>query len=144
MSYHRPRLLWVLAGVLLVVGLPLAGKWARGPAAPRCDLDGLAIEPLYRVRVVDRAGAAHHFCCVGCAGRWRERQAEGPAAVYVTDEATGAEMDARSAVFVRSLVMTNPVTRNRIHVFRDPAAAEEHARAFAGTVLTGEERPLLR
>jgi hypothetical protein len=131
----------LLVGLLLVVGLPLAGRWARGRAEPRCALDGLAIEPLYRVRVVDPSGAAHEFCCVGCASRWIARQADRPAAVYVTDEATGAEIDAGSAHFVHSTVVTNPVTGNRTHVFRSRADAEEHARQYSGWMLTGAERP---
>ena len=77
--------LLLLAGLVLVVGLPLAGRWARRQAGPRCTLDGLAIEPVYRVRVVDRAGGEHVFCCVRCAGRWLARQAERPATVYVTE-----------------------------------------------------------
>ncbi len=141
MSPARSRLLLALAGVAVVVGLPLAGKMARRHPAERCAYDGLPVPPLYRVRVVDRAGAAHPFCCVRCAGLWLARQSEPPAAVRVTDEASGAEIDAAAAVFVFSAVVTEPVTGNRVHAFRDRAAAEEHARAFAGAVLTGAERP---
>jgi hypothetical protein len=90
---------------------------------------------------VDRAGGSHVFCCVRCAGRWLARQAERPAAAYVTDEASREEIDAASAFFVQSTVVTNPVTGNRTHVFRSPADAEEHARLYAGWLLTGEERP---
>jgi hypothetical protein len=141
MRLTRSRCLLGLAGLLVVVGLPLAGTWARRHAGPRCDLDGLPIEPLYQVRVVDAAGAAHRFCCVHCARQWLARQKAPPAAVYVTDEAGGAAIDARSAYFVQSTVPTNAITGNRVHVFRDRAAAEAHARAFAGWVLTGAERP---
>jgi hypothetical protein len=141
MTSLRSRLLLFLAGLLVVVGLPLAGWWGRRGAAPRCELDGLTIEPLYRVRVVDRAGASHRFCCVRCAARWLGRQGDRPRAVYVTDEASGAEVDAGSAFFVRSAVVTNAVTRNRVHAFRDRAAAEEHARAYGGETLTGVQRP---
>jgi hypothetical protein len=137
----RSRLLLFLGGLLVVVGLPLAGKWARRGAGPRCELDGLAIESPYQVRVVDRAGASHPFCCVRCAARWLARQEDSPRAVYVTDEAGGAEVDSRSAFYVRSAVVTNPVTGNRVHAFRDRADAEEHARAYRGEVLTGAERP---
>jgi NosL len=138
---EKTRMRLLLAGLLIVIGLPLVGKWARGPAENRCALDGLEIEPLYRVRVVDRAGGSHNFCCVRCAGAWLERQAERPAAVYVTDEAGGGEVDARSAHFVHSAVLTNSITGNRVHTFRDRADAEEHARAFGGQVLAGAERP---
>jgi hypothetical protein len=141
MKYERSRLLLGLAALLVVVGLPVAGKWARRGAGPRCALDGLKIEPLYRVRVVGNDGASHRFCCVRCAARWLARQGERPAAVYVTDEASGEEVDAKSAHFVRSAVVTDPVTQNRVHVFGDREDAEDHAHAFAGRVLTGSERP---
>jgi hypothetical protein len=133
--------LLVLAGLVVVVGLPLAGTWARRHAAPRCELDGQWIEPTYQVRVVDGAGRSHRFCCVRCARRWLGRQDEAPAAVYVTDEAGGGEVDARSATFVRSKVVTNAVTGNRVHAFRDRADAEEHARDRGGTLLEGVSRP---
>jgi hypothetical protein len=137
----RSRLLLFVAGLLVVVGLPLAGTWARRGGGPRCELSGLAIQPLYQVRVVDHAGASHRFCCARCAARWLARQEDAPRAVYVTDEAHGAEIDCREAFFVRSTVVTNPVTGNRIHAFRDRADAGEHARAYSGAVLTGVERP---
>ena len=141
MTSLRSRLPVFLAGLLVVVGLPLAGWWSRRGAAPRCELDGLTIEPLYRVRVMDRAGTSHAFCCVRCASRWLARQGDRPRAVYVTDEASGAEIDSGSAFFVRSAVVTNPVTHNRVHAFRDRADAEEHARAYEGEALTGVRRP---
>src|SRR5262249_37492263 len=141
MNRARSRWLLLLAGLLVIVGLPVAGKWMRRQAAPRCALDGLKIEPLYRVRVVDRAGSSHNFCCVHCAGLWLARQGERPEAVFVTDEAGGAELAARSAYFIRSAVVTNPVTGNRVHVFRERMAAEEHARAFGGRALTEAEKP---
>lgn len=137
----RARPLLVLASLALIVGVPLAGKWARRHQAPRCELDGLPVEPLYRVRVVDQAGASHEFCCARCARRWLRRQGNPPATVFVTDEMGGGELDAASAWFVQSPVVTNPVTGNRLHAFRDRAAAEEHARAFDGDLLTGGERP---
>jgi len=133
-------LLVVLAG-LVVVGLPLAGKWARRHDGPRCEMDGLKIEPLYRVRVVDGDGVAHSFCCVHCAGRWVARQPGRPRAVYVTDEAGGEEVEAGSAYFVQSAVVANPVTGNAVHAFRDQADAEAHARAFHGWLMTGADRP---
>jgi hypothetical protein len=142
MTYNRSRLLLVLAGLLVVVGLPLAGKWARRHSAPRCDLDGLTIEPLYEVRVVDRAGGSHRFCCVRCAVQWLRKQMDQPAAVYVTDEAGGGEIDARSACFVRTSVVTNPITGNRIHVFRNEAEAKQFAGDFQE--LTGEDRPFYK
>lgn len=141
MNPKKSRWLLVLASLLVVVGLPLAGKWARRHAEPRCDLDGLTIEPLYQVRVVDRAGRTHRFCCVHCAGLWLARQESGPEAVYVTDEVSGEAIDSRSAYFVESAVVTNPITGNRVHVFRERADAREHVRDHGGSELTGADRP---
>jgi hypothetical protein len=128
--------------LLVVVGLPFGGKWSRRHQVPHCELDGLKIEPRYRVRVVDLSGRSHAFCCVRCAGRWLARQEESAAVVYVTDESHGAEIDATAAWFVRSTVVTNPITGNRVHAFREQADAEAHLREFRGRVLTGTERPL--
>jgi hypothetical protein len=141
MTEQRSRWLFYLAGLLVVVGLPLAGKWARRRQSPHCEFDGLNIEPRYLVRVVDRAGQSHSFCCVRCARQWLKRQPDPPRAVYVTDEVSGAEIDSRSACFVVSEVTTNPITGNHTHVFRNRRAAEAHARAFEGAVLAAEEQP---
>ena len=137
------RAQWItgLIGLLLAAALPGIGHLARRVPAGRCALDGVAIEPLYRVRVVDGAGGSHIFCGIRCARRWIDRQGERPRTVYVTDEAGGAEVDAGSAFFVQSGVLTNPITGNHIHVFRDRERAEEHARSFRGVLLTGANRP---
>jgi hypothetical protein len=134
---------WIagLLGLLVVVGLPLAGHWARRPPERRCALDGGPLEPHYRVRVVDAEGSACEFCCIRCAEIWLGRQRQPPQAVYVTDEASGQEVEVASAYFVRSLVVTTPTTGNRIHAFRHRADAEKHAAAFGGRVLQGPERP---
>jgi hypothetical protein len=132
----------VTLGVLLVVGLPLAGKWWRGPADSRCVWDGLKIDPLYRVRVVTASGESKSLCCVRCAAKWLDRQANQPAAIFVTDEASGAEVDHRRAFFVQSPVTTNPITGNRVHVFRARADADAHVRTFGGEVLEPADGPL--
>ena len=61
-----------------------------------------------------------------------------------SDEVSGEPVDARSAHYVRSDVVTTPATGNRVHVFRRRVDAERHAALFAGTVLTGAERPFSR
>jgi hypothetical protein len=137
----RSRLITVLVGVALAVSLPLAGHWLRQGGPPRCAYDGQHIEPRYRVRVVDHAGRAHDCCCARCATRWLE-QSPDAADVVVTDEPSGEEIDSRGAYFVESAVVTNRVTGNHVHAFRDRAAAEEHARAYGGLLLKGSERPL--
>jgi hypothetical protein len=130
-----------LVGLLVVSGLPLLGHWLRRQPEARCALDGVALSPLYRVRILDQRGTSHAFCCVVCAELWCRRHPGEAQAIYVTDEATGEEVEAASAYFVRSLVVTTPPTQNRIHTFRSRADAERHADAAGGTLLDGAERP---
>jgi len=137
----KARVVLAAVGVLVVVGLPLAGKWMRRHQPPECARDGLPIDALYRVRVDGGADESFEFCCIDCAALWLDQRAATGAAVYVTDEAGTGEVDARAAHFVRSSVVTNPVTGNRVHAFRDLSAAQEHARAFHGQVLHGAARP---
>jgi hypothetical protein len=72
---------------------------------------------------------------------WAKQQSQPIKSVRVTDEATGAEFNGEDAFFVRSLVVTNSSTGNRIHVFRKLEDAERHAQLSRGTILTGDERP---
>jgi hypothetical protein len=132
----------VLVGLIVVVGLPLAGHWARRSLVPRCALDGTRIEPLYRVRMQDSAGASHEFCCIRCALLWLER-GHNPQSIWVTDEVTGAEVDAGSACFVSSAIVTMPTTGNDVHAFGNPQDAAQHARVFRGALLTGADRPFV-
>ena len=134
---------WIIGLVLLLAAaaLPLAGHWARRDAGRSCAYDGVAIDPIYRVRVVDHRGGDHEFCCIRCAEFWQEGQKAAPRAIYVTGEADGKEVDAEAAYFVRSSVVTTPTTGNRIHAFRNRAEAERHAGAVGGTILSGPERP---
>jgi hypothetical protein len=128
-------------GLVVVVGLPLAGHWARRHPAESCALDGVTIPPLYRVEVVDVRGYPHAFCCVRCAEMWLENAHGEPRAITVTDEASGQAVDADRAWFVRSSVVTMPTTGNRIHAFRNRADAERHADLHLGTVLSDAEKP---
>lgn len=131
-----------LLGLCLLALLPVLGNWIRRGDRERCELDGIAVEPLYRVRIVDGRGKVRRFCGVQCAATWLSRANAGPWTILVTDEATGQEFDAASASFVRSGVVTNAVTGNRIHVFQDRSAAEAHARVHGGRLLTKAEKPL--
>jgi hypothetical protein len=133
---------WVVVALAVVVGLPLAGHWARRPADPGCALDGAPVDPAYRVEVVDEQGQTHAFCCLTCARIWLHRHGTPPRAVTVTDESTGRPLDAADAHYVRSAVVTTPATGNRIHVFASRADAQRHADSFGGTVLEGSDRPL--
>jgi hypothetical protein len=137
------RMSTLLAGGLCLVAaaaLPVAGHWIRGRSDDGCALDGAAIGPAFRVRVVDAAGHSRCFCCIRCAELWLTRQPSRPGAIYVTDETTGHEMEAAAAYFVRSRVVTNPGTGNRIHAFARRADAAKHA-AVGGTLLEGTDRP---
>ena len=131
----------VAAGALAIVGIPLAGKWARHDAAPRCETDGIRINPGCRVRAVNVDGQSHLFCSPRCARQWIDRQQEPPMAVYVIDEVGQQEIDAESAFFVHSAVVTDAVTGNRIRAFRDQEAADAHVRAFGGWILERAEYP---
>jgi len=135
------RWLLVVACLLVVIGLPLAGKWARHTSEPRCAFDGAKIDPHYRVRVVDDQERDHQFCCIHCATLWLNHQVTKPRAVFVTDEAADQEIDAASAWFVRSLVVTVPHTGNRTHAFRERADAARHAATAQGVILLDSEKP---
>ena len=139
MSRRRLYLLAIL--VAATIALPFIGKWARSRGAVRCELDGLKIEPRYRVRIIDREGAAHSFCCVHCAERWLARSGATDATVWVTDEASGSEIDAAQAHYVHGDTPTNPITGNRLRVFASGADGEEFIRVFGGQSVPDSERP---
>jgi hypothetical protein len=130
-----------VVGLAILIGLPVVARWVRGGRENRCAFDGGRIEPLFRVLAVDVAGESHEFCCIRCAQLWWDRQREYPLAIQVTDERDGQLMDAASAHFVRSSVVTTPTTGNRIHSFRHKCAAEKHAQSGRGTVLDDSEKP---
>jgi hypothetical protein len=136
----RPGLCAVVVGIFLVVGVPLIGSWVRRSGPHHCALDGLAIVPATAVRVTDSAGESHEFCCVRCAQRWLART-DSSAVVTVTDEVTGTDLDSRAAIFVRCPVVINPVTGNRIRVFREAADADAHVARYGGRVLGPDEWP---
>lgn len=138
----RPtQVLMAILTVAVLVGLPLAGHYGRKQRAGRCALDGVPIEAVYQVEIRDAASQAYRFCCVNCAERWLARWPESPAGILVTDETTGRELPASEAYFVRSSVVTNAQTGNRIHVFAAEANARRHADQARGRMLEGGERP---
>jgi hypothetical protein len=134
---------WQIVLVVVVVagGLAVAGSWARRTFGARCALDGVRLEPRYRVRVEDDRGQSRDFCCVRCAELWLGERHERPRAVWVTDEVSGREVEAGDAWFVRSTVVTTPTSGNRVHAFREREDAEKHAAAEQGRILTGPDRP---
>lgn len=134
---------WIV--LLMVLGLAalaaVTGHWLRRSDVPACALDGIKIDPAYRVRIVEKQQPAYEFCCPRCAELWLRRQQAMPRELYVTDEASGQELPAAAATFVRSLAVTMRANQNRVHAFRNKADAAEHARIFHGDLLDGPERP---
>ena len=139
MTIWKVTYAWGLLGLVVVIGLPLAGWQARRTARSGCTLDGTTIDPAYRVEVVEDDGHAYDFCCPRCAVIWLGQQPTPPAAIKVTDETSGALIDASVAWYVRSSIVTVPNTGNRLHAFRDRADAERHAGSFQGAVLPTSE-----
>ena len=142
MSTSTRLWLTLLTGVI-AIGLPLAGRQMRSGGAPCCDLDGTKIIDIYRVDIVDGEGNPHAFCCPRCARIWLKHQKQPPTAITVTDESTGETLDASSAWYVGSSVVTNHSNGNRVHVFARQADAEKHAETFLGLVLPKSESPFL-
>jgi hypothetical protein len=140
------KLPWLpaLVGLLAVAGVALLAHRARRTAEVNCALDGTKIDSIYRVEVVDGAGIIHRFCCPVCARLWLKQQAAPPQNLIVTDEASGAPVEAASAHYVRSAVVTVPGTGNRVHAFRTAEDAEKYAEQFKGVVLSDDENPLNR
>jgi hypothetical protein len=140
-----PKAWWFggLIGLVIVAILPCAGHLMRGGDNERCAWDGLEIEPIYQVRIVEESGFTGRFCCLRCAEAWQARRGQ-PLNVFVTDEASGMELDAAQAVYVRSTVITNAITGNRRHVFRRIEDATKHAEAAHGHRLLGAERPFAK
>lgn len=137
---------WIagLAYLAVLAALPFVGHWARHDDGPACAYDGSPIEPAYRVRIVDGHGRDVAFCCIRCAEHWLQSARGAVQSIHVTDERSGEEIDAATAHFVRSLVVTSRTTGNRIHAFRTRTDAEEHARTSSGYLLEDAERPFPR
>ena len=138
-----PRSWWRLAffGLVIAASLPLLGHWIRGEKPARCAWDGLRLEPPYVVTVTDCMKTTHQFCCVQCARLWLDKSGIEFDRITVTDEASGQEIDAAAAWYVRSTLATSEVTGNRIHVFRTEADAREHVEAARGRLLSAGDAP---
>lgn len=137
------RSAWIVRsiGLLIVIGLPILGTWLRRQSDEVCALDGIPLDPLFEVQMVDAHDVQRRFCCLQCARWWIERASETPKQVLVTDETSGRLFDAGSANYVRSGVITNASTGNRVHVFKNKSDAEKHAQVSRGTILSGSEQP---
>jgi hypothetical protein len=128
--------------VLCIAGiLPLLGNWLRDDGRAGCALDGMAIDQSRHVRLLDSTGTEHVFCSLRCAELWLRATNEKPEKILVTDEATGREIEASSAYFVRSDVMAHSPSNDHRHAFLRRENAEAHADTFRGRLLTGDDRP---
>ena len=136
-----PKLVAVFALILLVVGLPILGHFARQKDGHHCALDGVLIEPIYRVRIVDHDQHSYEFCCIKCAQWWLASRGDKPCTVFVRDESGGKEIPSEDAHFVTSTVITMPTTGNTIHVFAEEVDAQKHADKLWGRVLKDGDRP---
>ena len=140
----NPPVSWwwaALAGLVTVSTLPFVGQSIREDARPRCRWDGRVIDTLFRVSVHDNTGGNSGFCDVGCARSWVGRHLSSVQTIQVTDEDSGEMLDAGQAFFVRSSIVTNPITGNRWHVFRDRDRANQHARESRGRLMLGADHP---
>ena len=126
------------AGALVALSLlPVAADAMRGNAG-RCAFDGVSVDPAFRVTV----GKTHEFCGVRCAQRWLERARGGD--VRVTDCTTGAMLDAQDAWYLHTYAGWRDGAPDTIRVFSSRAAAQRHADAHGGELLTGAARPFAR
>ena len=140
----NPPVSWwwaAVAGRVTGSALPVVGQAMRADARPRCRWDGRVIDTLFRVRVHDTTGGDSGFCDVGCARSWVSRHPSSERTIHVTDEDSGEMLDAEHAFFVRSSIVTNPITGNRWHVFRDRDRADQHARESRGRLMLGADHP---
>jgi len=135
-----PRHLPGAVALLCVAALPLVADGLRSHPE-RCEMDGVAIVPAFRVRVEERDGTTHAFCSVTCARSFLARSGWEPASVLVTDGLSGREIDARQAWFVRTLSNWSDAAPDGIRVFARREDAERHVQAYGGTILLGNDRP---
>ncbi len=134
-----PRLPGALA--LAAIGaLPLVAERLRAPVE-RCAMDGVKVARPFRVRVVADDGGARAFCGVTCAEAWLRSSGVAPREILVTDGATGREIDAAAAWFVRTVANRSDGAPDAVRVFAGREDAERHAEAYGGTVLSGANRP---
>jgi hypothetical protein len=132
-----------LLGLALVAALPLAGRALRGPQAPRCATDGVPLtQGAPVVRMAFEKPPEREFCCVRCAEAWLAATGTKALRVRVTDSVSGAGIEGERAWFVRSTVVAQPATGDRVHAFVDEQDARRHVEVYRGLLLDGPARPL--
>jgi len=127
-----PRGLCVWFVVLAILAL-LSRERVRDARTSRCNLDGVAIQPLRRVDLMRGGEVLASFCSITCALSWPDRPPHG--FWRVRDEATGRAIDAALAHFVESRVASDAAHGERVHVFLDAAEAARHCDQFDGAPL---------
>ena len=142
MTPPAARVALFAAGLAAVASLPVLGRAMRSDGGERCSFNGIPIRPSTRVRQREAGGSVRTFCCVDCARRWIAAEGGPPGEILVTDETTGAEVDAGGAWFVLSPVTAFAPCACHVHVFAAEGDARRHARDFGGRVLEGASRPL--
>ena len=122
--------LYLLAACLLTLAASLWLDRGRGEA---CSMCGDPIDPALAVDLEQPVGRWQSFCTIRCAQVWLElRGAGSPVEATVRDALTGAPLDAYTAFFVQSEVVTRKANGNDIHAFQYRSDAAEHARRFNG------------
>lgn len=139
------RLCWALC---VVAAIPLVAHLLRADAAPRCAFDGQVLDPnaVSRIRfAAPNTQVTAAFCSISCASRWTlesdDRVRTNIARIEVPDADTGAALDARDAVFVRSALPGATVVLTPMHAFATQVAAERHAAQHRGVILRHTRHP---
>jgi len=101
----------------------------------KCSLDGVRIDPLYEVTIIQEGETSYSFSCILSAQIWLMEKSEPLSSIWVTDEMTGEKIKAELAYYVESDTITTPHTGNRIHVFAKKTEAESHAQEFKGKIV---------
>jgi len=135
-----PRWLPGALALVAIAALPLVAERLRAPVQ-RCAMDGVEVRPSFRVRVVGDDGSARAFCGVSCAEAWLRYGGVVPREIVVTDGASGREIDAGEAWFVRTVANRSDDAPDAIRVFAGEEDAQRHAEAYGGEVLSGADRP---
>jgi hypothetical protein len=130
---------WILA-LLGIAALPLVADRVRA-RSERCALDGVAVAVPFRARIVAADRTTRSFCGVRCAHLWLARSGLAARTILVTDCVSGREIDARDAWFVRSASVWGGGAPDFIRVFAERSAAERHAQAYRGKILSDADRP---
>jgi hypothetical protein len=116
--------------VVLLIFSWLSRELVRGSHPDRCSFDGVSIDRVHRVDLMEDGMVRASFCSVACALAWPKL----PASRYwqVRDEMSGEPIDASRACFVLSRVVTVATRGERIHVFRQWTDAMNHCAQFGG------------